>query len=59
MHACALCGCACYCGGDIDDSDVGDDCREGCGCEEDDAEAHDDYEGPLMWPGYVNGEHEE
>jgi hypothetical protein len=36
MHSCHLCGCACYCGGDIDDCDVGDICRQGCGCEEDD-----------------------
>lgn len=32
MHSCMNCGCACYCGGDIDDSDVGDFCRAGCGC---------------------------
>lgn len=37
MHSCMTCGCACYCGGDIDDCDVGDHCRVGCGCEEDDS----------------------
>lgn len=36
LHSCQNCGCACYCGGDIDDSDVGDHCRIGCGCQEDD-----------------------
>jgi hypothetical protein len=36
VHSCFECGCACYCGGDIDDCDVGDICRQGCGCEEDD-----------------------
>lgn len=40
MHSCQVCGCACYCGGDIDDCEVGDECVEGCGCpEEDDDEA--------------------
>jgi hypothetical protein len=34
MHSCQQCGCACYCGGDIDDCDVGDFCRVGCGCDD-------------------------
>ena len=46
MHDCSICGCACYCHGDIDDCPVEDPeyaylhC-EGCGCEED---TQDDYE---------------
>ena len=40
MHDCSLCGCACYCHGDIDDCPVEDPAYayehcEGCGCEED------------------------
>lgn len=46
MHSCQHCGCACYCGGDIDDSDVGDFCRIGCGCEEDDY--YRDEEDPIL-----------
>lgn len=42
MHDCHLCGRACYCGGDIDDSPVGDFCRFGCGCEDDDPLDDDD-----------------
>lgn len=40
MHDCVLCGCACYCHGDIDDCVVetieysSEHC-EGCGCGED------------------------
>lgn len=46
MHDCSMCGCACYCHGDIDDCVVETaeysymHC-EGCGCEED--EPDDDY----------------
>lgn len=29
MHTCSSCGCACYCNGDIEDHDTGEDC-EGC-----------------------------
>lgn len=43
MHSCQSCGCACYCGGDIDDCDVGDFCRIGCGCGEDEW----DDDGPV------------
>lgn len=33
MHTCPECGCACYCGGDIDDIDTGDEEAEnGCTC---------------------------
>lgn len=35
MHDCVNCGYACYCGGDIDDCEVGDICLQGCGCHED------------------------
>jgi hypothetical protein len=28
MHSCPDCGCACYCGGDIDDAEVGDENAE-------------------------------
>lgn len=38
MHSCMKCGCACYCGGDIDDCDVGDYCSVGCGCEGDESD---------------------
>lgn len=34
MHACQFCGCACYCGGDIDDCDAGHICDWGCGCDD-------------------------
>ena len=48
MHDCSICGCACYCHGDIDDCQVETEeyaymnC-EGCGCEE-------DYD-PMMFEG--------
>jgi len=47
MHDCSLCGCACYCHGDIDDCQVETieyaymHC-DGCGCEEDPHEIDED-----------------
>lgn len=32
MHTCPDCGCACHCGGDIDDIDFGDDCEGADAC---------------------------
>lgn len=33
MHTCPECGQACYCGGDVDDIDTGDEeAEEGCTC---------------------------
>ena len=33
MHSCPECGSACYCGGDIDDIDTGDEeAEDGCTC---------------------------
>jgi hypothetical protein len=45
MHDCVLCGCACYCHGDIDDCVVEtiEYSSEGCGCGEDPG-AFDDEE---------------
>lgn len=46
MHDCSLCGCACYCHGDIDDCQVETveyaymHC-DGCGCGEDDHELYE------------------
>lgn len=49
MHDCQFCGCACYCGGDIDDIPVGDYCRVGCGCEEDEDDEFD-HDAPRQEP---------
>lgn len=49
MHDCSLCGCACYCHGDIDDCQVETveyaymHC-DGCGCREDDFDDNYDDE---------------
>ncbi len=51
MHSCPECGSACYCGGDVDDCEVGDEeaeencthCAEGDG-DEDDEEWYDEEE---------------
>lgn len=56
MHDCSMCGCACYCHGDIDDCQVETiECAwmhcDGCGCGEDpdgwdDGDWMDDYSEP-------------
>ena len=39
MHSCSDCGQACYCGGDVDDTDVGfDESQCVCDCDEADEE---------------------
>jgi len=44
MHSCPECGQACYCGGDVDDTDTGDlDAEENCiHCLDDEREDADD-----------------
>ena len=47
MHDCPECGCACYCGGDIDDIDTGDEeaqynCTHACDEREEDRSEFDE-----------------
>lgn len=52
MHTCPECGSACYCGGDVDDIDVGDEeakdncicCAEGDGGDDDEDFFEDEEE---------------
>jgi hypothetical protein len=54
MHSCPECDQACYCGGDIDDVDVGDDeAAERCThCAEGDRNGDDEFE-PYESPRYL------
>lgn len=46
MHTCPECGSACYCGGDIDDIDTGDEeAEENCTCCAEGEKDDDDYNG--------------
>jgi len=50
MHSCPKCGSACYCGGDIDDSDCGDiEAEDNCTCCDGESEDGDDE----VWHGEV------
>ena len=46
MHSCPECGSACYCGGDIDDAEVGDEeAEDSCThCAEGDVDDDEDYD---------------
>lgn len=61
MHDCSLCGCACYCHGDIDDCQVETieyaymHC-DGCGCGEDPHEFYEDeYADQFIGATWVRG----
>lgn len=66
MHDCYACGCACYCGGDIEDHHIEDIECDGCGCEEDEDDEWYDVEycpacdgigeGPCVCGDYRNRE---
>lgn len=51
-HNCIYCGCDCFCNGDIDDCNFGDDLNcTGCGSDLDDQHEDDGYDDDDMdWP---------